>query len=144
MKNGKELINDPATVRFMAWIDRHGGCVRVALAMGKRPQILYNIRNGKNRIGTETIQLILAAYPDFDAGYILTGRTDAIQHPLPVGENSPASEPNGASLAGVWEKRYWALERRHHRLYDAVLGDKLGRDLDFHNLVSPDADDHRI
>lgn len=59
--------------RFLEFIRDKGGASAVAKKIGKHPQFVYNIEQGKGKPNFETLTMMKDAYPDLDLNWIFTG-----------------------------------------------------------------------
>ncbi len=143
MKEQKEEVElDPAATRLLELIEELGGAAPVARAMGKHPQLLYNIRDGRSKFSLTTLTELALAFPGkVDANYIVFGvASDNVPHiskllPEKKGQQTQSitlddRAPNGKPWKEVAEEYRVKFENMQSKLlekhYPELFTDKEG------------------
>ncbi|MBB3838433.1 transcriptional regulator with XRE-family HTH domain [Runella defluvii] len=64
---------DERVLRILTFIESKGGAAVVSRTIGKHPQAIYNIEQGKGKPNFETLSLLKEAYYDLDLNWVFTG-----------------------------------------------------------------------
>lgn len=116
--------------RLMEFVDQNDGPSAVAKRLGKHPQFLYNIRDGKSKPSYESLIDIWKAYPNkFDLMYVMTGGV------TPASDRPQQPVQRDAALMSTLELENMMLKRENQNLRENnemlrdVVSAQLGRDL---------------
>ncbi len=116
--------------RLMEFVDQNDGPSAVAKRLGKHPQFLYNIRDGKSKPSYETLIDIWTAYPaKFDLMYVMTGQHSDQTYTPGTGPAAPPLPASQLEMENMLLKRENQSLRENNEMLRDVVSAQLGRDL---------------